>query len=266
VLPGNIRMTRYRSGGGTAGNKPAQTVTKLSSAIPYVQKVTNYLPAEGGTEAEPNAMLVDRGSRKVRHGNRAVTFEDFEDLAMLASRNVARAKCVPLYDLSLPPEQRRQRPGFVSLIVVPRSSNAEPMPNCELLDQVRAYLDDWRLPTIELVIVGPEYVRVDVDAEIAVDDPGNANQVELAVKQAVDSYLHPITGGLNGEGWEFGQLPRKFDLSVLIERVEGVSHVRELRVNTRGSRGAEKAGDFLICCGQHRIAMTLEESIAPELA
>jgi hypothetical protein len=48
VPPGgvnNIRMALYRSGGGQAGNKPAGTIVQMKTTIPYVEKVTNYLPA-----------------------------------------------------------------------------------------------------------------------------------------------------------------------------------------------------------------------------
>jgi hypothetical protein len=267
VLPGNIRMTNYHSGGGIAGNQPAQAVTKLASAVPYIQKVVNWMPSSGGTDAEANSMLLERGSRGVRHGGRAVTLEDFEDLAMLASRDVARAKCVPLYDLSAGPDAGRMRPGLISLIVLPSSSDPMPMPSLDLLERVRTYLDAWRLPTIEMVVVGPEYVRVDVEAEIVVEDPSDASDVELAVKQELDRYLHPVHGGPDGCGWEFGRLPRKFDLSVLIERIPRVNHVRELRVRTAaGNPGVEKTGKFLICCGQHKIAMVLEEQGAIEFA
>jgi predicted phage baseplate assembly protein len=267
VLPGNIRMTNYHSGGGIAGNQPAQAVTKLASAVPYIQKVVNWMPSSGGTDAEANSMLLERGSRGVRHGGRAVTLEDFEDLAMLASRDVARAKCVPLYDLSAGPDAGRMRPGLISLIVLPSSPDPMPVPSTDLLERVRIYLDAWRLPTIEMVVVGPEYVRVDVEAEIVVEDPGDANDVELAVLQELDRYLHPVHGGPDGSGWEFGRLPRKFDLSVLIERIPRVNHVRDLRVSTAaGHPGVEKTGNVLICCGQHKIAMVLEEQGAVEFA
>jgi len=267
VLPGNIRMTRYRSGGGLAGNQPAQAVTKLASAVPYIQKVVNWIPASGGTDPEENAMLLERGPRGVRHGGRAVTFEDFEDLAMLASREVARAKCVPLYDLSLPPAERRLRPGLVSLIIVPRSTDSKPLPDSDLLDRVRTFLDAGRLPTVELVLTGPEYVRVDVDAEIVVDQSGNASDVERAVREKLDQYLHPVTGGVDSGGWDFGRLPQKFDLCVQIEQIPGVNHIRDLRGSAVADRpGGEKTGHFLICCGQYKIALTLEEPSAVEFA
>ncbi|MCM0593898.1 MAG: baseplate J/gp47 family protein [Gloeotrichia echinulata DEX184] len=93
---GNLRIRRYQTGGGTVGNRPANTIVQLKTTVPYVDKVTNPEPATGGANAEIIESLIERAPRTVRHGTRAVTFEDFEDLAMLATPEVARAKCVPL--------------------------------------------------------------------------------------------------------------------------------------------------------------------------
>jgi hypothetical protein len=55
-------------------------------------------------------------------------------------------------------------------------------------------------------------------------------------------------------------------LSSLIEKIPGVSHVREFRVVTSGRAGVEKTGYFLICCGEFKVALTLEDQLAVELA
>lgn len=186
---------------------------------------------------------------------------------MLASREVARAKCVPLYDLSVVPETRRSRPGIISVIIVPDSPDPRPTPSAGLVDRVRDFLEGHRLPTVDLVVAGPEYVTVDVDAEVVVDHPEKAHDVELAIRQELDRYLHPVTGGADGNGWEFGQLPRKFDLTVLIERISGVSYVRDLRVNTTAAvSGSQKTLHFLVCRGRCRITTILEEQSAVEFA
>jgi predicted phage baseplate assembly protein len=47
-----LRFTRYRHGGGRAGNVAAQALSMLKSAIPGVASVTNPLPARGGVDGE----------------------------------------------------------------------------------------------------------------------------------------------------------------------------------------------------------------------
>jgi hypothetical protein len=259
VLRGNIRST-YRTGGGTAGNQPAGSITQIKSAIPYIQKAMNFEAASGGTDAEPDAALLSRGPLGIRHGGRVVTREDFEDLAMLATREVARAKCVPLFDLTQDPNATKRKPGAVSLIIVPRSTNPRPQPSLDLLDRVRGYIDARRQLTADLALVGPEYVRVDVECEITVFDPETANDVELAVRRALDGYLDPLTGGDNGTGWDFGREPQRSDFFGLLVGIAGVSHIRELGLKLAPDRpGSENTDRFLICCGKHKITTTLED-------
>ena len=258
ILAGNIRIRRYRTGGGAIGNQPAQAVKQLVSAVPYVQKVVNWIPASGGSDPEPEATIIERGPREIRHGGRAVTFEDYEDLALRSSREVARVRCVAQSDLASDPVAKLRRPGLVSVVVVPRSVDTKPVPSVGLLQHVKDFLDARRLATAELVVVGPEYVRVDVEAEIVVERPQEASEVEQRVDAALTTYLHPVWGGPSRSGWDFGRLPQRSDIYVLIERIRGVSHIRDLALATVPERpGIEKTKHFLVYCGRHTLKMTL---------
>lgn len=258
-LPGNVRCT-YRTGGGTAGNLPANSIQQLKSAIPYVQKAGNVIAATGGTDAEPDSAILSRGPLEIRHGGRAVTREDFEDLAMLASREVARARCVPLFDLSEDPDARHRKSGVISLILVPRSSDLRPRPSQDLLGRVRSYIDARRQLTAELQLVRPEYIRVDVDCEVTVIKLERAGEVEEAIKSALRDYLHPVNGGNDGTGWDFGREPRRSDLFALLESMPGISHVRELKITLLPERaGSRETRRFLIYSGEHKVTATLAE-------
>jgi hypothetical protein len=260
VMPGNIRMASYRTGGGMAGNKAALTIKQLRSAVPYVTKVANWVAAEGGGDAEPLPDLQRRGPRLLRHGSRAVTVEDFEDLAMLSTTQVARAKCIPLYDLRADPEMRHRKPGTVSVVLVPRSTETMPTPGAQLLNVVERFLLDSQQPTVDLILVGPEYIVVDVETEITVADINAASETELGVTLALRSFLHPVFGNKDNSGWEFGRLPQKSDVYSVIEDVPGVSHVRNLQLRMRPLQDyAGKSARSLICCGRTTVATTLQE-------
>jgi predicted phage baseplate assembly protein len=258
IVAGNIRLTSYRTGGGAQGNLPAQAIKQLISAVPSVQKVVNWLPASGGNDCEPDNTILERGPREIRHGGRAVTMEDYEDLAMRASRQVARARCVPQSDLISDPTARLRKPGLISVVVVPGLADAKPVPGRALLDDVRSYLDARRLATAELVVVGPEYVRLDVEAEIVVERAEDASDVAQRVDAALKDYLHPVRGGPFRSGWDFGRVPQPSDLYVLIERIGGVSHIRRLKLTPVPERaGIEKTRHFLTYCGQRTLSMSL---------
>jgi hypothetical protein len=77
---------------------------------------------------------------------------------------------------------------------------------------------------------GPLYVRVDVALEIALSSPEGANAVEQAVRDELDKFLHPLTGGRDGTGWDFGRRPHESDLHAAVSAVPGVDHIRSLKI------------------------------------
>ncbi|MGV0025317.1 putative baseplate assembly protein [Phormidesmis priestleyi] len=264
IAVGNVRLTRYQTGGGTAGNQPEGTIVQLKTTVPYVDKVTNPIAAAGGANAESLDSLRDRVPRELRHSHRAVTLEDYEDLAMLASPEVARAQCVPLLNLRQSPkevqnpfDQPPKAPGNVSLIIVPRSIDAKPLPSLELISRVQSFLNANTSPTIDLFVVGPLYIRVDVTAEIALTSLEGSSTVKQAVEQTLDSFLHPLTGGLDGAGWAFGREPHLSDLYALIEAIPGIDYVRTLTVKPPPypPGGVKETDRFLVYSGNHVISL-----------
>jgi Baseplate J-like protein len=275
---GNLRLARYRTGGGRAGNRPAGAIVQLKTTVPYVDSVTNREAAAGGADAESLDSLIERAPRAIRHNNRAVTVEDFEDMAMLASPEVARAKCVPLLNLSENPLLLEgTTPGEVSVIIVPRSTAPKPLPSLELIRRVQEHLDAHATPTARVRVTGPLYLRVEVEVDVAIASFEGAGAVEQAIRQRLAAFLHPLTGGLDGKGWEFGRAPHLSDLYALIEAVPGVDHIIRLQEPVEGLDDADAAwlnaslgksvttvkevkgtGRFLVYSGAHTINLKFE--------
>jgi len=259
-LVGNIRLTLYRTGSGASGNKPAGKVKQLRSAVPYVSKVDNPAAATGGADTEAVPSMISRAPSEIRHRFRAVTPEDFEDLAKAASPEIARAKCVPLHDLSKDPDAKRLIPGTVSLILSARSRDPKPDLTVALMDKVANFIDEHRHQAGQLILVVPDYARVDVTAEITVSNIETATTVQHNALSALQNFLHPSFGGWNNDGWEFGHEPKTSDIYALLHKVAGVSHVRRIRLTLLGDRpGAAKTGRFMIYGGQHTISVTTKQ-------
>ena len=259
---GNIRLRRYRIGGGAHGNKPAGALVQLRTTLPYVESVCNVVDAAGGVDLEPIARARQRGATTVRHRGRAVTAEDYEDLARLASPEVARARCVPHHDPRLGPRAGRLRPGVVSIVVVPRTHERRPSPDRVLLDHVRSYLDRRRNPATDLVVRGPDYVRIDLHVEPVVREAEEAGRIASEGRAALERYLHPLLGGAAGEGWGVGERPGHIDLSRVCESIPGVAAVAVMHaIETEEPEGAIEAGSFLVYSGRHRIALRYERDL-----
>jgi predicted phage baseplate assembly protein len=249
-------MRRYQTGGGVRGNRPRLSITELKTTVPYVDRVTNFEPARGGADAETIDELIEREPRRLRHRGYAVTAEDYEDLAREASPEVARARCFPLYDLIEDPHAKTEKAGFVSLVLVPQSEEVAPPLTLDLLYRVRKYLDQRKPPGAHLVLLGPDYLRLDIRVELVVREIEIARNAELEVTRSVLRYLHPIRGR-DGAGWEFGRMPSRSDLLRVIEQCDGVEYVRSLEIQ-RDAPVIEARGRFLVYPGEVLVIADLE--------
>jgi Baseplate J-like protein len=206
--------------------------------------------------------VLDRVPREVRHGRRAVTTEDYEDLAHLASPEVARAKCVPLGNLVVDPlSQQPPIPGDVSLIIVPRTIETKPLPSLELVRRVEDYVRAGSASTVRVSVVGPLYLRVSVKAQVGLVSLDGATTVLALLQARVASFLHPLTGGIDGTGWDFGRRPHESDFHALIDAVPGVDHISFLDVEEEEDvPGVTATGRFLVYSGSQAITAVFEEA------
>ncbi len=252
----NVRLRRYQTGGGAGGNKPRGAIEQLRQTVPYVDKVSNLEAAVGGQDLEDRRAMGERGSRWLRHRERAVTTEDYEDLAKLASPMVARAKCYASEDRAQDPLGQRVHRGMVSIVVVPRGNDARPQPDLELLRLVRDFLRERSAPEASLVVLAPEYVRFCVEADVVAESVYTEASMKHRCEEALSRFLHPVTGGEQGQGWEIGSSPHESDLYALLEAVEGLNYVRSLRFHVEADRpGVLESRNFLISSGEHRIRL-----------
>jgi hypothetical protein len=241
----NIRACWYQTGGGPQGNRPAGNITQLKSTVPYIDNVTNHEPAAGGASQGSLEEVRERGPKTLRHRFRAVTVSDFEDLAFEASPRVLRANCIQAKSAS--------DAGSVGLIIVPESTEKQPIPSLELLGRVKKYIEKCLAPTVTLWVNGPDWLKVTVKSDVVPINPEQTGDVKTAVLERLEKFLHPLTGGLEGKGWAFGRKPYRSDLLALLEGTPGVDHLRSLSV---AEEGEVRPGRFLVFSGNHEISMT----------
>ena len=244
---GGIIKATYRSGGGAKGNVPAGEITNLLTSIAFVEKVSNPEPAQGGADTEKIEEVLKKAPKRIKHRNRAVTAEDYEWLAMDVM-GVARAKCIP--NLS----DKAYEPGYVSVIVVPESSEDEPKPSPELIKRVGEYLKARCPANSNLIVAGPTYVRVSVKAEVYVASLDLASKVKFEAVKRLKQFLHPLYG-YKGDGWEFGKMPCTSDIIALLEEIPGVDHVENVSITVKGDGlvVSDLPPYVLVSSGEHEI-------------
>lgn len=227
----------YRTGGGFKGNVPKHSVCKVSSTLPGVASVYNYEAAEGGSEGETMADMLERGPQTFRHRSYSVTASDFEWLVKQEfGSQIARIKCMQNTNKSMAFE-----PGWVSLIIIPNGTSAKLSPGPELIRQMRNYLfssvpvsmSDRKSPRIN--IVGPGYIKVEVEVEVVPEDMDCAQQVKQRILDALNRFFHPLRGGPAEKGWEFGRDVFTSEICRLVESVQGVDRINLDRLKIKAN-------------------------------
>jgi hypothetical protein len=154
------------------------------------------------------------------------------------------------------------------VIIVPRSRDNNPVPSLELTSRVKDYLQRYSLPTVNLSVVGPLYVQVSVTVEVALASLTGASTIEQAIEQQLTNFLHPLTGGFDGTGWNFGRKPHKSDFYALLEAIPGVEYIHSLQLDP--SEDTSQISDtqikliiqtarFLVYSGKHQISLRLKD-------
>jgi hypothetical protein len=138
-------------------------------------------------------------------------------------------------------------------------------------------------PTVELWVSGPSWQQLTIQASVVAEPDPAADFVGGWVVAALERFLHPLTGGFESEGWEFGRLPHRSDLHALLESLDGVDHVASLAIFVTDAGGAlvditESDGHarqelvatapphFLVYSGDHQIDVSSPSPALPAVS
>jgi predicted phage baseplate assembly protein len=224
-----VRVRAYRTGGGRRGNVARNTLTVLRDPVPFVSTVTNRRPATGGVDGESVTDAATRGPLSLRTRERAVTADDYEQLARQAAPEAARVRCVPVDDGST----------AVRVLVVPAIGDtdgaeedgrrfASLQPPEDILRRIADCLDERRCVGARVLVEPPFYQGVTVVAQVRAR--GRSTAVREAAVRALYRYLDPISGGPDGTGWPFGRPIQSGEVFAVLQRLAGVDMVEDVRL------------------------------------
>lgn len=295
-LDSEFRATYRYVAGGAAGNLQPNTITDAQDV--RVQSVTNLAPATGGADEEPLAEVKRRAPEVLRQRYRAITAEDYEHFAREASPAVKKVRCLPprLFTQA-EVEPRSPVPGVkagdpwtygslnrsancVNVIIVSDEEPTDPrsIRSVELRQQVSDYLEERRALTSLLHVTGPRYLAINVSVVVKVwpeaIDSGRVSGLDSVrndVTTKIPEFLHPLTGGVEGNGWEIGQSFNIGGLLAYIQLPTEIGYIESVTANptpvydppTRPV-GMVDSGAFvpvadyeLICSGTHNVTASL---------
>lgn len=244
----NVRLRSYRTTDGAIGNVEAGTITALLSPV-ALSEVGNPLRSAGGADVEPLDATLGRAPGLLRHRRLALTEGDVEAIALESSPAVARARALGARD-----RWGRPSPGTVRVVIVPRDGSDRPTPGAGLLGLVHSAIAE-RTPAVaapRVLVEGPCYLPVGIAVTVIPLFAGEAGPVRQRVIARLSRFLHPLLGGPEGTGWDFGIGAHLSDLARVVESVPGVDAATGLELSIDGVVAGDAAAvgsDQIVCAG-----------------
>ena len=225
----HLRLRGYRAGGGEQGNVASGAISVLRSSIPYVDRVTNRRAATGGVDGEAIDNAKVRGPLLLRTRGRAVTTEDYENLARSAAPEVARVRAVSA--------ATGADAGSVRVLVVPTATTTDGrlrfeqlVPPEATLQRITDRLEETRVIGTRLVVEPPVYRGVTVVARLRARPRTNPARLQEAALDALFGFLDPIRGGPDRAGWPFGRPVTGGEIQSVLQGLRGTELVEDVRI------------------------------------
>ncbi len=257
-LKNNILLRNFQTGGGEKA-KAAGTllsVKELQSNFPFVKEVFNVSDTVGGADGWTREQIQLFGPQSIKNRDKAVSVEDYEWMILQNFSGLARVRCLP----TKAPQGSSLvfQPGAVTVLVLPNSLKPEPRPTNRLLRQVVEFLQTYSLANIfnDVYAIGPNFVRVSVDVEAVSENPRESRQVEGLIRDELNRFFHPLSGGEKGEGWKFGRAVPLSEIMASLQKQKGVKFIQSLEFTGLPAVESYAIPEFsLPVTGTHTITM-----------
>jgi hypothetical protein len=117
---------------------------------------------------------------------------------------------------------------------------------------VRAFITERCHTECRVMVVGPLYRRLETELELLPQPGADGQQLARCAEQCITAFLHPVTGGVSGDGWPFGRWPHASELRTALQGLMGLAEVRQLRLRVEEGDEAEfrNAAHALVCAGR----------------
>ena len=225
-----LRLSAYRTGGGGAATSRAARsgCSRPASRTSPGSRTGRRRSAAPTRETIDDAKL--RGPLVLRSRGRAVTAEDFEELAREVAPEAARVHCVP---------RPGRTAGGVRVLVVPHVASDDGRPDRAARTSTRCrsrssgsagYLDERRLVGTRLVVEPPDYQWLTVVVSVRARARYRAGGRPAGRAARAVPAVRPAARRAGRHGWPFGRAVQAHEVYAALARVPGVDMAEEVSV------------------------------------
>jgi uncharacterized phage protein gp47/JayE len=240
-VAGAVTLRAQIEGAASSGLGNSGVALDLLDPIDWVTSIVLTGTTTGGADAETDDDYLNRLTGQLQLMTpRPILPNDFAALAVTIP-GIARALAVDGYD---PVSNTYNNPRVVAIASIDGSGNPV---STVLKAQVQTYLDSLREVNFVVNTIDPTVTAVDV-TYTAQSLPGrDTSLINSLIVSALQSFLSSANWGLNQAapgGWIPQSTVRLYEIATVINNVDGVDYITDLRVGLNG--GAQAATDYIL--------------------
>ena len=254
-------LSTYRVGNGPSGNIGAKTLAHIVTDQAVKENgVTNFLPAQGGLNAETIEEVRQRAPSAFRKKERAVTPADYEEIA-------TRADVAEACDLDVQRAAATLRwtgSWYTMFLTIDRLKGREVDEDFE--KKLRACLERFRMAGEDLEVDGPHPVSLEIVLGVCVKPGYFFSDVEQALLEVFSNRVLPDgrLGVFHPDNFSFGQPVYLSSLIATAQAVTGVESVSVKKFQRQGTDSNEALLSGKLTLGRLEIARLDNDPNFPE--
>jgi hypothetical protein len=253
--PGKSFQAIYRIGNGKLGNVGAKTISHVVTDIDGINEVYNPLPAVGGTEPEAIEKVRLDAPQAFRTQQRAVTESDYANVAQLYT-GVKKAIA-----------NRRWTGSWYTIFITVDREQGLPVNEDETFkDNLRNFLESYRLAGHDIEIEGPRFVPLDMAMTVHLLPDYFRSSVKTALLEIFsDSVLsNGQLGFFHPDKFTFGQPVYLSQVITTAMQIPGIRSVELTKFQRWGELSNGELENGQITFGSLEIARVDNNPNAPE--
>ncbi|MCR4745449.1 MAG: baseplate J/gp47 family protein [Lachnospiraceae bacterium] len=214
----------------SGGNIPKNSGLKFINE----EKEVENSEANFGRDREEIKDMMMRCRNRINDTHKCVTAADYERAAKgTPGLRVGHAKAIPGFDRKEPTKVSRY--PVVTVVVIPDSDKALPLPDEKFLRAVRRVVEKRRIIGTLVRVCGPVYIPIDVRIETVSSGKISQELVEEKIREALTLGNRRNIGDPVSEG----------DLEAAISEIDEIVHVTRMEITTNAPECSKDAYGYL---------------------
>ena len=242
IAPSNTTLTvRYLTGGGVNSNTAAGTLTQITgnnvtfNTINLNPTAANYIfssiaaanpkAADGGSAGDTDEQIRQNTLMQIAAQQRTVTLDDYKVRAMSMPSDFGTVSKIYMEKPTL--DQQTSTVETLCMYILSLNSSGQfSTPTETLKKNLRTYLSQYKMIGDSIEIKNAYIINIAIDFEIVVLPNFINSQVILSCINTLQEYF-------NRDKWQLNQPILIQDLFVLLDRVEGVQTVKDIKFSNK---------------------------------